>query len=124
MRTNPALDLTDKGERSVVPPQLQFRRDQPVLGIGSIILPECSISGITRRLQIPCQCVADLVAAAGHLRLSLDGRRNRTRLDDLQKRFLNGVIDAQAAKGNAARFGIVHPAATAAVAGIWCFVPE
>jgi hypothetical protein len=115
VRTNPALDLTDAGERPI-PARLQFRRDQPVLGIGRVILPKCPFGGVARRLEITRQRVADLVAAAGRLRLGLDGRCDRTRLDDLQKRFLNGVIDAQSAEGDAARFGIVHPAATAAVA--------
>src|SRR5215472_14324549 len=36
--------------------------------------------------------------------------------DDGEKRILDGVVDAQPAKGNAARLAIVHPAAAAAVA--------
>ena len=89
----------------------QFRRDKPVLGIGGVILPEGPIGGVARSLEITHQRVADLVAAIGRLRLGLDGRCDRARLDDAQKRFLDGVVDAQAAEGDAARFAIVEPAA-------------
>src|SRR4029077_5278681 len=44
------------------------------------------------------------------------GRRNGARTDHGEKRFLNGVIDPQTAKGNATRLAIVHPTAAAAVA--------
>ena len=44
MRGNHALDLTDTCERAV-PSQLQFRRDQPVLRIDGVVLPECPIGG-------------------------------------------------------------------------------
>jgi hypothetical protein len=43
-------------------------------------------------------------------------RRDSAGANHGEKRFLNGVIDPQAAKGNATRLAIVHPAAVAAVA--------
>ena len=39
MRGDPALDVANASER-LVPSQLQFGRDQPVLGIGRVILPD------------------------------------------------------------------------------------
>ena len=44
------------------------------------------------------------------------GGAHASSADHGEKRFLNGVIDPQAAKGNATRLAIVHPAAAAAVA--------
>ncbi|MER9725874.1 MULTISPECIES: hypothetical protein [unclassified Mesorhizobium] len=49
MRCNPALYLADTRERPV-PSQLQFRRDQPVLRIDGVILPECPIGAVAYRL--------------------------------------------------------------------------
>jgi hypothetical protein len=42
MRGDPGLDLAGACE-GAVPPRLQFRRHKPVLGIGSIILPEGAV---------------------------------------------------------------------------------
>ena len=42
---------------------------------------------------------------------------------DCQEGFLDGIVDAQPTKGNAARFAIVQPAAAAAIAGIPCRAP-
>ena len=46
-----ALDFPDTGE-CLVPTGFQFCRDQPVLGIGSVILPEGPLSSVAGSLQI------------------------------------------------------------------------
>ena len=81
VRGNPALDLTDTRERPV-PSQLQFRRDQPVLRIDGVVLPECPIGAVACRLEIAHQRVTSLIAATGRLCFGLDGRSYRPRLDN------------------------------------------
>ncbi|MER8607450.1 hypothetical protein NKH48_27750 [Mesorhizobium sp. M1233] len=93
MRGNPALDLTDTRQRPV-PSQLQFRRHHPVLRIDGVVLPERPIDAVACRLEIAHQSIADLTAATGRLRFGLDGRGYRSRLDNPQKSFLDGVVDA------------------------------
>ena len=107
MRGDPALDLADTRERSV-PSGFKFRGNQPVLRIGGVILPECPISAIACGLKIAHQRVANLVTAIGRLRFGLDRRCDGAGFDDLQKRLFNGVIDAQSAKGDAARLAIIE----------------
>jgi hypothetical protein len=55
MRGNPGLDLAYTCERAV-PSQLQFRPDQAVLLIDGVILPECPIGALARRLEVAHQC--------------------------------------------------------------------
>ncbi len=81
MRGDLALDFPDTDER-LVPTGFQLRSDQPVLGIGSVILPEGPLSSVAGSLQIAIESVPDLVASPGSLRLSLSGRSDRTRLND------------------------------------------
>ena len=57
-----------------------------------------------------------LIAPLAGLSLGGYSRRDSAGADNGEKCFLNGVIDPQAAKGNATRLAIVHPAAAAAVA--------
>ncbi|MER8731208.1 hypothetical protein NKH28_15390 [Mesorhizobium sp. M1227] len=79
--------LADTRERPV-PSQLQFRRDQPVLWIDGIVLPECPIGAVACRLQIAHQRITNLIAATGRLCFGLDDRGNRSRLDNPQKTLL------------------------------------
>lgn len=90
MRGNPALDLADTRKRPV-PSQLQFRRDQPVLRIDGVVLPECPISAVACRLEIAHQRITKLIATAGRLCFGLDGCGNRSRLDNPQKSFLDSI---------------------------------
>src|SRR3981081_391530 len=92
MRGNPGLDLADTCERAV-PSQLQFRRDQPVLRIDGVILPECPIGAVARRLEVARQRIPNLTAAAGRLCFGLNGRSYRSRFDNPQKSFLDGGVD-------------------------------
>src|SRR3954452_2426909 len=85
------------------------------------VLTEGPIDGKAHRFKIALERIAHLVPALAGFRLCRDGGRNGARADDGEKRILDGVVDAQAAKGNAARLAIVHPAAAAAVA--WNIVP-
>src|SRR3546814_8346518 len=64
MRGDLALDLSDIGE-GAVPSQLQFRRDQAVLRIGSVILPEGAVGSVAGSFKIAADGTLDLVAAAG-----------------------------------------------------------
>src|ERR1700736_4681201 len=90
MRGNPGLDLAYTCERAV-PSQLQFRRDQPVLRVDGVILSECPIGAVARRLEVARQRITNLIAAAGRLCFGLDGRSYRCRFDNPQKSFLDGV---------------------------------
>ncbi|UCI31814.1 hypothetical protein [Mesorhizobium sp. B4-1-4] len=52
MRCDLALDLTDTDE-CLVPTRFQVRRDQPVLGIGRVVLPEDPVGSVAGSLKIP-----------------------------------------------------------------------
>src|SRR6516162_8873446 len=107
MRGNPGLDLAYACERAV-PSQLQFRRDQPVLRIDGVVLPECPIGAVARRLEVAHQRLTNLIAAAGRLCFGLDGRSYRSRFDNPQKSFLDGVVDTQSSECDAAWLAIVE----------------
>src|SRR5713101_4745597 len=101
MRGNPGLDLAYPCERAV-PSQLQFRRDQAVLRIDGVVLPERPIGAVARRLEVAHQRLTNLIAAAGRLGLGLDSRSYRCRFDNPQKSFLDGVVDTQSPECDAA----------------------
>jgi hypothetical protein len=105
-----AFDLRHARER-LIPTCLQFASHQPIGGVGSVVLPEGAIGCIACRLEIALECFANLIAPAGGFFLGGYGRRNSAWADHGEKRFLNGVIDAQTAKGDTARLAIVHPTA-------------
>src|SRR4030088_263126 len=107
MRGNPGLDLAYTCERAV-PSQLQFRRVQPVLRIDGVILPECPIGAVARRLEVSHQRITNLIAAAGRLCFGLDGRRYRSRFDNPPEHFLDGVVDPQSSEPDAAWLAIVE----------------
>src|SRR3984893_6961295 len=107
MRGNPGLDLAYMRERAV-PSQLQFRRDQPVLWIDGVILPECPIGAVARRLEVAHPPITNLTAAPGRLCFGLDGRSYRCRFDNPQKSFLDGVVDTQSSECDAAGLAIVE----------------
>src|SRR3982074_3668501 len=107
MRGNPGLDLADTCERAV-PSQLQFRRDQPVLRIDGVILPERPIGAVARRLEVAHQRITNLIAAAGRLCFGLDGRSYRSRFDNPQKSLPDGILDPQSSESDAAWFAIVE----------------
>src|SRR3982075_3656307 len=107
MRGNPGLDLAYTCERAV-PSQLQFRRDQPVLRIDGVILPECPIGAVARRLEVARQRITNLIAAAGRLCFGLNGRSYRPRFDTPQKSFLDGVVDTQSSECDASWLAMVE----------------
>src|SRR3984893_18252688 len=107
MRGHPGLDLAYAYERAV-PSQLQFRRDQPVLRIDGVILPECPIGAVARRLEVAHQRITTRLRAAGRLCFSLDRRSYRCRFDNPQKSFLDGVVDTQSSECDAAWLAIVE----------------
>jgi hypothetical protein len=57
------------------------------------------------------QRVPNLITPMSRLRLGFDSRRQSSRLDDLEKRLLDSIIDPQAAEGDAARLAVVEPSA-------------
>src|ERR1700730_6388275 len=120
MSGNFALDFRHMCER-LVPTRLQFADHKPVGWIGGIVLTEGPIDSKARCFKIALERIAHLVPPLAGFRLCGDGGRNGAGADDGEKRILDGVVDAQAAKGNAARLAIVHPAAAAA--GAWDIVP-
>src|ERR1700682_2555595 len=101
MLGNPGLDLAYTCERAV-PSQLQFRRDQPVLRIDGVVLPECPIGAVAPRRGVAHQRFATLTAAAGRLCFGLDCRSYRSRFDNPQKGFLDGVVNTQSSESDAA----------------------
>src|SRR3984893_14619508 len=107
MRGNPGLDLAYTCERAV-PSQLQFRRDQPVLRIDGVLLSECPIGAVARRLEVARRRITNLMAAAGRLGFGLDGRSYRCRFDNPQKSFLDGVVGRQSSECDAAGPAIVE----------------
>ena len=116
MRGDLALDFGDASER-LIPARLQFAGDQPVGRVGGVILPEGAISGIARRFEIAAKSLAHLIPSLAAACLGCShGRGDGAGADNGEERFLDGVIDAQAAKGDAARLAVVQPAAAATVA--------
>ena len=109
------LDLGDARERPV-PARLQLRCDEAVGGIGGVVLPEGPIRRVARRFEIAQQRLADLIAPAGRFRLGLDRRGDRAWFDDLEQSGLDGVVDPQAAEGDAARLAIIEQAPVAGIA--------
>src|SRR5260370_20165224 len=107
MRGNPGLDLAYTCERAV-PSQLQFRRDQPVLRIDGVVLAECPIGAVARRLEVAQQRITNLIAAAGRLCFGLDGRSYRCRFDNPQKSLLDGIVDTQSSECDAAWLAMVE----------------
>lgn len=101
MLDNPALNLADMRQR-LVPARLQLSGDEAVGGIGRVILSESPVGGIASCLQIPLQELADLVTLVCRLLLSIHRRGDSARPDDTEKRFLDGIIDPQASKRDAA----------------------
>src|SRR6516165_9383771 len=95
--------------------RLQFADHKPIGRIGGIVLTEGPIDGKARRFKIALERIATWSRRRA-ASASRDGGRNGAGADDGEKRILDGVVDAQDAKGNAARLAIVHPAAAAAVA--------
>ena len=85
-------------------------------GVGGVILPEGAVSGVSRRFKIAVKGLARLVPSLS----CLLGRSHRCSdcagSDNAEERFLDRVVDAQAAECDATRFAIVRPAAHAAVA--------
>src|ERR1700733_8818642 len=107
MRGNPGLDLAYTRERAV-PPQLQFCRDQPVLRINGVVLPECPIGAVARRLEVAHQRLTNLIAAAGGGGFGPAGRSYRSRFDNPQKSFRDGVVDTQSSECDAAWLAMVE----------------
>ena len=110
------LDLGDPGERGV-PAHLQLGRHQSVGGIGGVVLAEGAVRVITRRLKVAEQHLAGLVASLRLPSFSLDGGRDRARLDHLKEHLLDRVVDPQSAEGDAAGLAVVEePSPSTAVA--------
>jgi hypothetical protein len=81
-----------------------------------VVLTEGAIGCIARRFEIAQQRIAHLIAPLAGLPLGSDSGRDGAGLHNAQKRLLDGVVDAQAAKGNAMRFTVVQPGAATSVA--------
>ena len=99
----------------LVPACLQLARDKSIGRIGCIVLPEGAIGSIERRFQVAVERIAHLIPPLACFPLRSRRGRDGAGADDGQQCMLDGVVNPQAAKGNAARLGIVHPAAAAAV---------
>lgn len=76
------LDVGDTDE-CLVPARLQLPRDKAVGGIGGVILAKGTVRRIARCFEIAQKRFADLIAPVACFRLRRDGRRNRSRFDNL-----------------------------------------
>src|ERR1700730_15125146 len=115
MGSDLAFDLRHACER-LVPARFQLASHQPVGRIGRVVLAEGAVNLIASRFEIACECFAHLISPASSLLLSSNSSLDRPWSDDRQECCLDGIVDAQPAKGNAAWFAIVQPTAAAAVA--------
>src|SRR3954452_14012628 len=115
MRGDPALHLGEAGKRPV-PARLEFAGDHPVDGIGRVILTEGAVGGVARRFKVTAESLANLIPSFSDLPRGYHRRRDSDGTNHAEQRFLNGIVDAQAAEGDAARLSVVHPAAGAAIA--------
>ena len=114
MRRDLALNLRDVRER-FGPARFQFASHQPVGGISSVILTEGAIGSIARRIKIAQKRLAHLIAPLASLPFGGDSGCDGAGAHNAEKRLLDGVVDTQAAKGDAMRLAIVHPGTAAAV---------
>ena len=114
MRFDLALDFGDAGQRSV-PARLELARDQPVGGIGGVILSEGAIDGVACRFEIAAESLAHLILSRGSLLGRGHRRGNGAGSDDTEERLFDRIVDAQAPECDTTRFAIVHPAARATV---------
>src|SRR5882757_10894750 len=94
------LDLRHMRERPV-PARLQFARDQPVGWIGSIVLPEGAVGGVTRRFEVAAEGLAHLIPPLACLLLGGCGSGDRAGPDHSQQGILDGVVNTQTAEGDA-----------------------
>jgi hypothetical protein len=99
-----------------VPSQLQFSRHQSVLRVSSVILAESAIGSVAGRLKLPRQGVTHLVAAMGSLCFGLFRRGDRSRLDHPQESVLDGIVNAQSAKGDTTGLAVIKQTAPAGIA--------
>src|SRR4029450_6880274 len=87
-----------------------------VRGVSGIVLPEGPVGGIARRFEVATESIAHLIPPFTRF-LGGSGRSSDSaRTDDAKQCFLDCIIDAQSAEGDAVRTAIVHPGAAAAVA--------
>src|SRR5258708_13221046 len=92
-----------------------------------MVLAEGAIGRVARGLEVAQKGRAHLIALLASFLLGGDRGCDGTGTDNAEKRIFDGVVDAQAAKGDATRLAIVHPAPAAAVArdrGLHTGVPD
>lgn len=112
---NLGLDLAYASER-LIPARFELRRHQPVLRISRVVLSECPVGGIARRLEVAQKGILNLVALAGHITVRLDGGGNGACFDHAEQCLFDRVIDPQATESNAAWLAIVEQTAPAGIA--------
>src|SRR6202049_3921735 len=96
-------------------------------GGSGIVLPEGPAGGMARRLEVAPETTAPLIPPFPGLLGGGGCRGDSARTDDAKQCFLDCIIDAQSAEGDAVRAAIVHPGAAAAVARnmvLYTGVPE
>src|SRR5215207_7995061 len=114
MRGKLALHLRHVGKRPV-PARFKLARHQSVGRVRGIVLPEGPVSGIARRFEVATESVSHLIPPLSGLLGGGGGSSDGPRADNAKQRFLDRIIDAQSAEGDAVRTAIVHPGAAAAV---------
>src|SRR6202140_1658797 len=115
MRGKLALDLRHIDERPV-PARFKLARHQPVRGVSGVVLPESPVCGIARRFQIVTESITHLIPSFSGFLGGSGCSGDSAWADNAKQCFLDCIIDAQSAEGDAVRAAIVHPGAAAAVA--------
>src|SRR5271166_6649543 len=123
MRRNLALDLRDMDERPV-PARFKLARYQPVCGVGGIILAEGAIGRVARRFEIATERIAHLIPPFSGFPGGSIRSRDGAWTDDTNQRFLDRIVGAQSAEGDALGAPVVHPGTAAGVARNMVLQPE
>src|SRR5258706_15899970 len=99
-----------------VPARFKLARHQPVRGVSGIVLPEGPVGGIARRFEVATESIAHLIPPFPGFLGGSGCSGDSARTDDAKQCFLDCIIDAQSAEGDAVRAAIIHPGTAAAVA--------
>jgi hypothetical protein len=102
-----ALDLRDTGKR-LVPARFEFAGHEAVRRVGRIVLAEGAIGRVTRSLEIAQKSRPHLVPLLASFLFGRSGGCDGTWTDNTEKRIFDGIVDAQAAKGDATRLAIIY----------------
>ena len=115
MLRDPLLDLPHALE-GLVPASLELVGDQPVLGIGRIVLALGALRRVVGGLEIALEGAPHLILLLRLVSVCQDRCLDGGRLHDAQYLGGDGLIDPRTAEADAPRLTFVEPAAVTGVA--------